>query len=345
MLRSGLVALVFGSAVVAATSSAPQSDLQPELQRLVARDLKFSTADVADLEQGNIVRHLLPPTDSGEVAAVGAIRVNAPKERLLAAYRDIVRFKRNADVLQIGRFSNPVELSDLDGLTITSEDFDLRSCRVGDCEIRLPADCIHRFEKEIDWKRPDAGIRAAALFKQMLLDNVRSYTGGGPGRITQYDDDSTPVMPVQDFRGVLKSSPYIENAIPGLAAHLSSFPAEPLHGAEDFLYWSKEKFGFAPFISVTHVTIVPEGPHEYVATTRDVYSSRYVDASLALMIASDSVADPHAFYLVYVNRSRASALRGSFARLRRSIVERRVRGSLEDNLWDVKQRIEPLSVN
>ena len=26
-------------------------------------------------------------------------------------------------------------------------------------------------------------------------------------------------------------------------------------GAEDFLYWSKEKFGIAPFITVTHVVI------------------------------------------------------------------------------------------
>jgi hypothetical protein len=341
MFRSSLLALALGSGVVAATTPPGlPSDFQAELNALLVHDLKFSPADLDDLERGKIVRHTLPPSDPGELSAVGAVRISANKERLAAAYRDIVHFKRNANVLEIGRFSKPPEPSDLDALTITKDDLDLRNCRVGDCGIRLPADGIHRFEKEIDWRRADADARAASMFKQMLIDNVRSYTSGGPGRITQYDDDSAPITPVRDFHAILKSSPYLDVALPGLRAHLEAFPVEPLPGAEDFLYWSKEKFGFAPFISVTHVTIVPEGPHESIATTRDVYSSRYFDASLALAIASDSARDPNAFYLVYVNRSRASALRGAFAKIRRSIAERRVRASLEDNLRDVKQRLE-----
>ena len=338
MSRAALLALAIGATLVAPDRTV--SDLQPDLHTLVVRDLKFSAGEVADLEHGSIVRHTLPATAPGEVAAVGAVRIHASKERFAAAYRDIVHFKRNPGVLEIGRFSNPPQLSDLESLTINHDDFDLRGCRIGDCDIRLPAAAIRRFEKEIDWKRPDADAKAASLFKQMLLDNVRSYVSGGPGRITQYDDDKMPVLPVEDFQGLLKSSPYIESAFPGLRAHLASYPAEPLPGAEDFLYWSKEKFGIAPFISVTHVTLAPEGAHEYVATTRDVYSSRYFNASLALVIASDSVSDPHSFYLFYVNRSRASALRGAFARIRRSIVERRARGSLEENLRDVKQRLE-----
>jgi len=338
MSRAALLALAIGATLVAPDRTV--SDLQPDLHTLVVRDLKFSAGEVADLEHGSIVRHTLPATAPGEVAAVGAVRIHASKERFAAAYRDIVHFKRNPGVLEIGRFSNPPQLSDLESLTINHDDFDLRGCRIGDCDIRLPAAAIRRFEREIDWKRPDADAKAALLFKQMLLDNVRSYVSGGPGRITQYDDDKMPVLPVEDFQGLLKSSPYIESAFPGLRAHLASYPAEPLPGAEDFLYWSKEKFGIAPFISVTHVTLAPEGAHEYVATTRDVYSSRYFNASLALVIASDSVSDPHSFYIFYVNRSRASALRGAFARIRRSIVERRARGSLEENLRDVKQRLE-----
>jgi hypothetical protein len=274
------------------------------------------------------------------VAAVGGVRIRASKDRFAAAYRDIVRFKKNASVLEIGRFSNPPQPSDLDALSITRDDFDLRECRVGDCDIRLPADVIRRIAADADWKRPGADARAATLFKQVLFDNVRSYMSGGPGRITEYDDDKAPIKPVEDFHEVLKSSPYVEQALPGLSTHLATYPAEPMAGAEDFLYWSKEKFGIAPFISVTHVTLVTANPRQYVATTRDVYSSRYFDASLALVLASDSVTDPHSFYLFYVNRSRASALRGPFSRIRRSIVERRAKGSLEENLRAVKTRLE-----
>ena len=95
----------------------------------------------------------------------------------------------------------------------------------------------------------------------------------------------------------------------------------------------------APFISVTHVTIVPAGPYQSIATSRDVYSSRYIDGSLSLMIASDAVGDPSSFYLVYLNRSRTSALRGPMAGLRRSIIEHKAKGGLDSNLRDVKARI------
>jgi hypothetical protein len=91
---------------------------------------------------------------------------------------------------------------------------------------------------------------------------------------------------------------------------------------------------------VTQVTIVCPVEHTCVVATKDVYSSRYLDASLAISIASDVVSNANAFYLVYANRTRASALKGMLSGLRKSIVERRARGSLEDNLRSIKLRLE-----
>jgi len=113
--------------------------------------------------------------------------------------------------------------------------------------------------------------------------------------------------------------------------------------AEDFLYWSKEKFGIGPFISVTHVTIVCPSAATCLMTTRDVYSTRYLDASVALAIATDAGAD--GFDLVYDNRSRADALKGAFAFVRRSIAERRARGGLEDSLNAIKTQLEKVEKN
>jgi hypothetical protein len=337
--------LVFAASPLAGNAPA-SAEFDPQLHAVLVRDLKFSPDELADLEHGKIVKHTLPATSAGEVAAVGGVRIRASKDRFAAAYRDIVQFKKSASVLEIGRFSNPPQVSDLNGLTITPDDFDLRGCRVGECDIRLPAETINRIASQADWQHPGAVERAAILFKQLLLDNVRSYMSGpgAVGRITQYDDDKTPIRPVDEFHALLKSSPYVDAVLPGLSAHLANYPnvspTDATAGAEDFLYWSKEKFGIAPFISVTHVTLVTANRRQYVATTRDVYSSRYFDASLALVVASDSLTDPQSFYLFYVNRSRASALRGSFARFRRSIVERRAKSSLEENLRLVKSRLE-----
>ena len=44
----------------------------------------------------------------------------------------------------------------------------------------------------------------------------------------------------------------------------------PLAGAEDFLYWSKERAGLAPFVTVTHVTIAHAASGATVITTKDV---------------------------------------------------------------------------
>src|SRR5947207_7701083 len=158
---AAIVALALATAVGAADR--PPSDLQPELHRLLVGHLKFSAGEISDLERGKIVRHILPPTAAGELAVVGGVRIRGSKTQLLAAYRDIVRFKRNASVLQIGRFSNPPDPADLDALTITPDDFDLRGCRVGRCDIRLPAEGIRRFASEVDWARADADAKAATL--------------------------------------------------------------------------------------------------------------------------------------------------------------------------------------
>src|SRR5207248_9222015 len=125
----------------------------------------------------------------GEVGAVGAIRIDARRAAFLARFRDIERFKRGPEILEIGRFSNPPTLADLGPLTLTHEDVDLHDCRVADCDIRLPAQIIARFQHEVDWKRQDADRRAAELFKQVLLDHVRAYVAGEPGRMIEYDDD------------------------------------------------------------------------------------------------------------------------------------------------------------
>jgi hypothetical protein len=329
--RYGWVAIVLAAA-------AP--GIAPVLREVLSHDLKFTAVDLAELERGKIVKHALDRTAPGEIAVAGAVRVNATREKFLDRFRDIAQFKRGPGVLEIGRFNNPPAIDDLAALTIDKNDFDGRACRVGDCGVRLPAATIRRFQREIDWKAPDADKRAAALFKQVLFDHVRAYLSGSSDRFIQYDDDKRPIRPVEEFAGILNNSPGVGELVPGLPAHLRAFPSSRLAGAEDFLYWSKETGGFAPFITVTHVTIVRMADGSDVIASKDVYSSRYFDSSLAVTIASDVIGTPDAFYLVYVNRSRASAIKGVFSGLRRAMVERRAKSSVDENLKLVKRRLE-----
>jgi hypothetical protein len=326
--------------VSAALLAAADSDIDLAIRGVLTRYLRFTTSELADLQAGKVVRHGLDSTAAGEVGVVGGVRINAPKANFLTRVRDISRFKSGPDVLQIGRFSRPPTLDDLSALTVETADFDSRACRVGNCGVRLPAAVIQRLEREIDPGAQDLQQRAAAQFKQVLLDNVTAYVNGTPGRLEQYDDGSRPIRPLDEFDGVLRSSPALAALVPGLPDHLKNFPASRLPDADDFLYWSKERISMSAFITVTHVTIVCPSTATCVMTTKDVYSSRYIDASLAISIATDSLETPSAFYLVYSNRSRANALKGRLSGLRRAIVERRARGSLEEHLRTLKMQME-----
>jgi hypothetical protein len=338
-----VVGVVVQLAAIDAGAAQTRSDLQPELRGLLSNTLKFSPSELADLEKGQVVAHRLGATAAGEEGAVGAARIKSRKEAFVDRYRDIVQFKRGPGVLAIGLFGEPPSVADLAALPLDTRDVNLRDCRVGHCDIRLPASAIGRFQNDIDWTAPDADAHAATLFRQILADNVRAYVSGGAGRITEYDDEKQPVRPVDEFSSLLEGSPYLDELVPGLTAHLDGLSTNPLPGSEDIVYWSKERFGdLDPFVTVTHVTITPPVRFGRVIASRDVYSSRYLDASLSVTIASDAVSTPDAFYLVYINRSRADALKGAAADLRRSIVERRAKSGLEENLKRTKLRLEGL---
>jgi hypothetical protein len=287
------------------------------------------------------VKHGLDARAPGEFGVAGAIKVRAAKRAFLDAARDIVRFKAGPEILEIGRFSAAPVIEDLAALTVDKADFDPSRCRVGDCPIRLPAAVIQRIPKEIDVTARTAQEEAASWFKQVLLAEVQAYVSGGPGRFAEYDDSDRTIRPIDDFLGVLTATPAIGMLVPGLPEHLARFPSAPLADAEDFLYWSKESFGPAPFISVTHVTVVCPTPRTCVMTTKDVYSTRYIDASLAVAVVTDSAASD-AIYVVYANRSRVNALRGLFSAMRKSLVERRARGTLEQSLVRLKARLEQI---
>jgi len=338
-MTRGAASIALALAAMLSVQPATTIDFDRGVHDVLTRTLQFTVSEFADLQRGRAVKHGLDARAPGEFAVAGAIKVAATGAAFLDAARDIVTFKAGEEILEIGRFSASPAIEDLATLTVGKADFDASRCRVRDCDIRLPAAVIQRVAKEIDVKARTAQEETAAWFKQMLLANVRAYVSGSPGRFAQYDDGDRPIRPIDDFAGVLAATPAVGTLVPGLPEHLARFPEAALPEAEDFLYWSKESFGPAPFISVTHVTIVCPAPHTCVMTTKDVYSSRYIDASLAVGVVTDSMAGD-AIYVVYANRSRVNALRGAFSALRKSLVERRARTTLEQSLVRIKTRLE-----
>ena len=59
---------------------------------------------------------------------------------------------------------------------------DLRTCRIGDCEVKLGEQALRRFQTEVDWRAPSAQSSANALMQRLAFEYVTGYLEGGNER-------------------------------------------------------------------------------------------------------------------------------------------------------------------
>jgi hypothetical protein len=202
---------------------------------------------------------------------------------------------------------------------------------------------IRRVRTEILWSGPDAAAQATALVRNMLVAGAQAYLWRGDAALGEYRSRRRPVALADELRALIDASPFLTAYAPELRRYLEAFPFAELSGGENILYWSKETFNLKPIISLTHTAIhtaTRGGTSMTLVASKGLYASHYLDGSLSLTVVLDAGTTGNAVDLVYVNRTRVDALDGAFGGLRRWIVERRVRGALEETLADVKARLE-----
>ena len=314
----------------------------PQLQTFLRQQLQFSEQNIDDVRRGKAVARILP-SEKQEVAVFGIVLVHAPADFFVDRFRDIESYKKGTSILQVKKFGDPPRMEDLRQLTIDKDDLRaLRNCKVGDCGVKLPSNVILRVQKEIDWSSPDAEQKVTELGRTALLQYVERYLAGGNKQLSEYSDKKQPLRVTEQFDAILKASPYIFDYDPEFYEYLRDYPRKKLDGVENFLYWSKERFGLKPVISVTHVSIYrrPELNLTVIAS-KQIYANHYFEASLGLTVALAAARDPNpSFYLLYFNRSRSDALHGGFSGLARGQVKSRARNGALENLVKIQRSIE-----
>ncbi len=306
----------------------------------------LTQADLSDIAKGVPVPRILDPSVSTEVVPFGTIRVDVPADFFVEKFKDIAAFKKGKEVLQIGKFHSPPRLEDLGSLTLGLDELEaLRRCRVGSCGLKMTAEMISRLQREVDWAAPDWQRRAMVAYRRLLFDYVNGYLQKGPAALAVYQDKPEPVRLADELRSIVKASPYLEQYLPELNHHLASFPDRRLPDSEHFLYWSQEKFGFKPVVSVTDVTIcriTRENEISYVVASMQIYADHYFTGSLGLAayVDKDRRRPGSDTYLIYLNRTRVDLLQGAFGGLKRFFIRRRLLDGMEKYLRLVKQRLE-----
>jgi hypothetical protein len=315
-----------------------------QLRVFLRQYISFTEQDLQQLGAEQAVVRVLDTPDKSEVAVFGIVRVEVPRSYFVERYRDIEHFKSGDAVLAIHKFSDPPRIDDLQDLTADPEDLKaMEKCREGHCDLKLPVSVIARLHDEIDWAAPDHRSKALGLARQVLLSYVNAYLAGGNDALVEYHDKKDARRLADEFRSILRESRYLYDYAPEFRRQLETFPREIRPDIESFLYWSKEKFGLKPVVSVTHSMIYQDNAAErtYIAA-KQIYASHYFDASVGLVALLEDTKAPSkpAFYLLYLNRSRADTLRGGFSGLKRSIIEKQCRGALLEVLRTGKEILE-----
>jgi len=317
----------------------------PEPQTFLRKQLAFTPIELSALEGGQIIIRLPKTAETREVAAFAIGRLDVPVEFFLKRMRDIVNFKKSDNVLQIGKFSDPPRLEDLANLALdTAEVESMRRCRVNQCDFKMSASAIERFRTQVNWSAPDYRHRVTALMHEMLFESVQHYLHGGNGALGEYSDKSYKLNVAEEFRSLLQPAPYMYGYEAEFQKYLQEFPESRPAYVEHFFYWSKEKFGLKPVISVTHVTVYKLSDahgEDVLIASKGIYANHYFEASLGLtaFIHSKS-SEPRRTYLIYINRSKTDALRGFFAGFKRSLISGSLRDGAKKSMEMVKEKLE-----
>ncbi len=340
MKRVWVFALALSAAAVASRAQSPGANLrQTELRHLLA----VSQAELDAINRGDIVARALGKIDRRYVGAVGIGRFAVAPQFLVQRLHDIQSFKKSKMVLALGTLSSPPDARDLARLSLDRPDVEaLRTCRVGACGLRLGAEQIQQLKASGVMGAPDSHVRAEVWFRGLLASYAHSYMERGNDALMTYRDQRDPLSLRTETLALLDQSPELDG-VAGLREHLRLFPASRLGGAEDYLYWSKESFGLKPVVSLTHLTIASQADSTRsvtVMSSKQIYASHYLDASLAVTTVVSVPDMPGSVYVVYVNRSRSVIPGGIFAPLARSIVQRRTVDGMRTTLADTRARTE-----
>ena len=135
---AGLLMLWAGSHLAGTSSVADTTGLSTILRT----QLQLSNSELSALTRGQPVAKTLPATMNREMTTAGAVRIRSDAMwRFVNQFKTLEGFKTSQFVLQIQKFSDPPQLSQLDSLIVDEEDIEsLRECRVGACDVQLAAD-------------------------------------------------------------------------------------------------------------------------------------------------------------------------------------------------------------
>lgn len=298
---------------------------------------------IVAIRSGKAIAKIIESPTPDEVYVFGSVYVEATPESYLKLASDIDTLRKLPSYLAIQSFSDPPQLSDLQGFTLEQQDItELRNCKAEHCQLQLPTEAIDEFQQSIDWSAPDVADRVNRLAQQLALQALTEYMKGGNTALGAYRDKKHPAAIADTFASLIGRFEALPVYLPELNDYLLDYPKAKSENVQAGFYWEKVNFGLKPTFRIVQKIVyrgaIGKEP-AYAVAEKQIYASHYFQTALDLSV---SIRDPQrsGFYIITVKGSKQAGLTGLKGSIVRKVAVDKTRSSLERVLVTIKQKLE-----
>jgi hypothetical protein len=300
---------------------------------------------IAAIRNGKAIATVVESRTPDEVFVFGSVYVHSTPEKYLKLAADIDALRKLPSYLAIRKFSDPPQLSDLDGFTLEADDLkQLKNCEPGKCDVQLPTEAMDAFKQSVNWSAPDAANQANQLAQKTALEVIQRYTQGGNTALGIYMDKHRPTVVAETFASLLSRSKALPAYLPELVHYLLDYPHAQSENIQSEFYWEKVEFGLKPTLRIVQAIVYRDSRSTdpaYAVAVKQLYASHYFETALDLTVCVRDQENPDGgFYLITLKGSQQAGLTGLKGGIVRKVAVDKTRSSLERALEAIKQKLE-----
>jgi hypothetical protein len=199
----------------------------------------------------------------------------------------------------------------------------------------MPVSYLERFQKEVPWGQPTAQQQATALARTLIQEYIAAYQKGGDAALGAHHNHKDPKQIALEFQDMLRRATKVWDLAYPFANYLETFPSTRPAGTEDRFYWTRDKVGLKPALTLHHVAIQEFPDGRVLVADKQIYASRQLDAGLMIALGVPT-ADKSGYDLLVSVKARAAAMSGITGRVLRNRIENEVADGLKVYLEWIK---------
>jgi len=320
-----------------------EADTSDEPYKFFREVAGLNEEQIAAIRSGKAVAKVVESPTPDEVYVFGSVYVEATPESYLKLASDIDALRKLPSYLAVQSFSDPPQLSDLDGFALEHQDIEeLKTCKVEHCEVQLPTEAMEEFKQSINWSAPDVADRVNRLARRMALKALLEYMQGGNTALGAYRDKKHPAAVAETFASLVGRFEALPVYLPELNEYLLEYPKAKSDNIQAGFYWEIVNFGLKPTFRIIQ-KIIYRGAIEkepvYAVAEKQLYASHYFETALDLTVCVKDAQRP-GFYIITGKGSKQAGLTGLKGSIVRNVAVDKTRSSLERVLVTMKQKLE-----